>query len=109
MTLKLCQLVEYYIRNIFTEKSCKNVPKKLLPDSFLHSRLGQILLLVMHYLTKFDRVIKRLFLVIPKITSANLCKAIDDIINYSTFIYPFESGKCGKEGKKIQKFEYLKN
>ena len=40
-------------------------------------------------------------------TSANLCKPIHDIINYSTFICPFESGKCGKEGKKSQK--YLEN
>ena len=32
-----------------------------------------------------------------------------DIINYSTFIYPFESGKCGKEEEKIQKSEYLEN
>ena len=32
-----------------------------------------------------------------------------DITNYSTFICPFESGQCGKEGKKLQKFEYLKN
>ena len=22
-------------------------------------------------------------------------------------MYPFESGKCGKEGKKLQKIEYL--
>ena len=29
--------------------------------------------------------------------------------NYSTSICPFESGKRGKEGKKIQKFEYLEN
>ena len=29
-----------------------------------------------------------------------------DIINYSTFICPFESGKVRKEGKK---FEYLEN
>ena len=28
---------------------------------------------------------------------------------YSTFICPFESGKCGKEGKKLQKLEYLEN
>ena len=28
--------------------------------------------------------------------------------NYSTSICPFESGKCGKEGKKLQKSEYLK-
>ena len=32
-----------------------------------------------------------------------------DIINYSTSICPFESGKCGKEGKKLQKVEYLEN
>ena len=44
-----------------------------------------------------------------KITSANLCKPISDIINYFTFICPFESGKCGKEGKKLQKFDYLEN
>ena len=39
---------------------------------------------------------------------ANLCKPIHDIMKYSTFICPFESGKCGKE-KKLQKFEYLEN
>ena len=42
-------------------------------------------------------------------TSANLCWPIHDIINYSTSICPFGSGKCGKEGKKSQKFEYLEN
>ena len=46
---------------------------------------------------------------ITKITPANLCKSIHDIINYSTSICPFESGKCGKEGEKLQKFEYLEN
>ena len=30
-------------------------------------------------------------------------------MNYSTFICPFVSGKCGKEGKKLQKFEYVEN
>ena len=44
-----------------------------------------------------------------KIKSANLCKTIYDTINYSTSICPFGSGKCGKEGKKLQKFEYLEN
>ena len=47
--------------------------------------------------------------VIPKITSATLCKPIHDIINYSTFICPFNSGKCGKKTKKFQTFEYLEN
>ena len=42
---------------------------------------------------------------IPKIKFANGCKPIHDI-NYSTSICPFEFGKCGKEGKKLQKVEY---
>ena len=36
----------------------------------------------MYYLTKFDYVMQSGFSVIPKITSANLCKPIHDIINY---------------------------
>ena len=54
-------------------------------------------------------MIQSSFRVIPKITAANLCKPIHDIINYSTPIFPFESVKCGKEGKKLRKFEYLEN
>ena len=53
--------------------------------------------------------IKWFFWVIRKITSANLSKPIHDIINYSPSICPFESGKCGKEGEKLQNFKYLKN
>ena len=49
------------------------------------------------------------FWIIPRITPANLCKPIHDIINYYTPIYLFESGKCGKEGEKIQKLENLEN
>ena len=48
------------------------------------------------------------FLSYSKITSANLCRPIHDIIKYSTSIYPFEPEKCGKKGKKLQKLEYLK-
>ena len=32
-----------------------------------------------------------------------------DSMNYSTFICPFLSGECRKEGKKLQKFEYVEN
>ena len=32
-----------------------------------------------------------------------------EIKNYSTSICPFEFGKCRKEGKTLQKFEYLEN
>ena len=35
---------------------------------------------------------------LTKIKSANLYKPVHDIINYSTSICPFESGKCGNEG-----------
>ena len=40
---------------------------------------------------------------------ANVCKPIHGITSHSTSICPFASGKCGKEGKKLQKFEYLEN
>ena len=74
----------------------------------LQNKFTKISLLVT-YLTKFDGVIQDIFWVIPNITMSNLCKPIHDIINYSTAICPFESGKCGKEEEKLQKFEYLEN
>ena len=49
------------------------------------------------------------FDLVQKNTLASLCKPIYDIINYLTYICPFESAKCGREGKKLQKFDYLKN
>ena len=63
-------------------------------------KFRKIPLLVLYYLTKFDNVIQRDFGVISKITSANLCKPIHDIINYSISICRFVSGKRRKEGKK---------
>ena len=47
------------------------------------------------------------FWVIAKIVSPNLCKSIQDIINYSTSICPFESGKHGK-GKNYKKLNILR-
>ena len=61
----------------------------------------------MYYLTKLDDVIYSSFWVIPKIKFANLCKPIHDIISYSTSIWSFESRKCGKEEKKLQRSQYL--
>ena len=75
----------------------------------LWNKFRKIPLLVKYYLTMFVDVIKSSFCLIPKITSANLCNPIYDIIKYSISICPFASGKCGKEGKKLQKFEYLEN
>ena len=62
--------------------------------------------LVVYYLTKFDGVILSGFWVTPKITPANLCKPIYDIINYSTSICPFESGKCGKEEENYKNMNF---
>ena len=75
----------------------------------LRNKFRKTPLLVTFYLTKFDDVMQSCFWVNPKITSANSCKPIHDTTNYSTFICPFESGKCGKKGKKLQRFEYLEN
>ena len=75
----------------------------------IQKKFRKIPLLVIYYLTKFYDIMQSNFSVIPKVTSANLCKPIHDIINYSTSICPFESGKYGKEGKKLQKLEYLEN
>ena len=75
----------------------------------LWNKFKNIPLFVTYYLNKFDDVMLSSFWVIPKIRSANFCKSIHDIMNYSTFICPFESGKCGREGIKSQEFEYLKN
>ena len=72
------------------------------------NKFRKIPLFVIYYLTKFDDVMWSSFWVIAKIASVNLCKSIHDMIKYSTFC-PFESGKCGKEGKKLQKIEYLKS
>ena len=64
----------------------------------------------MYYLTKFYGVMWGAFWVIPKIiTSTNVCKPIEDMKNHPTFICPFESDKCRKEGKTSQKFDYLEN
>ena len=34
---------------------------------------------------------------------------VHDIVNYSTSICPFESGKYGKEGENLLNFEYPEN
>ena len=75
----------------------------------LQNKFRKFPLLVISYLTKFDDVIWNGCWDISKIASLNLCKPIHDITNYSTTTWPFVFRKCGKEGKKLQKFEYLEN
>ena len=74
----------------------------------LQNKFRKIPLLVIYYLTKFDDIILSSYRVIPKITSANLCKPVHGIINYSTSIWPFEFGKCGKEGKNYKNLNILR-
>ena len=61
--------------------------------------------ILLYCLIKFDDVIESSFRVIPKITSANLCKLIHGIINHYTFICSIGSGKHQKEGKILQNFK----
>ena len=60
-------------------------------------------LLIIYYLTKFG-VIYSGFWVTPKIIPVNVCKSVHDIINYSTSICYFESGKVERRGKNTKKW-----
>ena len=68
----------------------------------LPNKFTKIYLLVIYYLTKFDGVLYSGFWLIPKITPANLCKPIHDIILFQFYLW-------GTEGEKSQKIEYFKN
>ena len=72
----------------------KSVELVTNPSSGYKISSVKVPLSVMYFLTKFDDVIQTGFWVIPKNTS---------------LVCPFESGKSGKEGKKLQKAEYLQN
>ena len=63
----------------------------------------KIPVVLIHHLGNLDDLIQSGFWVIPKITFANSCKPIQDVI-----IRNFQSGKCGKR-KKIQKIQYFEN
>ena len=123
-----CNKYFFYISNLKSQKALKKLTLFFLSNSVpfngqsywkqkgsgtshqslfrSQNKFRKIPLFVIYYLTKFDDVIYSSFWVIPKITSAKLCKSIHDIINYFIPFVPFESGKCGKE---VKKFEYLKN
>ena len=99
----------YAINYFKTKILWKGIIKNLLVALQVMNQFTKSSLLVTYYPAKFDGVIQSHFWVISKITSSNLCKPIHDNINYSTFTCPFESRKCGKEEKELQKFEYHKN
>ena len=67
-------------------------------------------LLVMYYLIKFDDVIWSSFWVISKITSANLCKSVHDIINFSLSFAPLNLESVEKKGKSYKiSLKFFKN
>ena len=72
-------------------------------------KFTKISLLVIYYQAKFNGIILSGSWVIQKITPANLCKPIHNIINYSISIRSSEPAKCVKEEEKLQKLEYLEN
>ena len=106
------KLTLYFFRtqSLFIGKVIKNNRglELVTSPSSSYEQVQKYSFFVIYYSTKFDDVMKRTFWVIPKITSVNSCKAIHDIINYSTFTCPFESEEYGK-GKNYKKLEYLKN
>ena len=72
----------------------------------LRSKLRTIpLFIIWPSLSKDDVIIKQ-FLSYSKNYICKFITPIHDLINYSTSICP---GKCGKEGKKLQKIEYLES
>ena len=58
--------------------------------------------LVIYHQGNFDDLTLSSFLIIPKITIVNLCKLVQ-CHNYFSFVWPYESGNCGKEGKNYKK------
>ena len=70
----------------------------------LRNQFRKITLVVMYYLTKFDAV----FELFQKL---HLLIYASQLMTYKLFhsCCPFEFEKCGKERKKLQKFEYLEN
>ena len=63
---------------------------------------------VMYNLGNFDDLIQTSFWVIPKVTFANLCKPIHDVIIIPVSSDPWIWKLDGKE-KNLQKVEYLEN
>ena len=102
----LLSLVSFNGQNYQKEKGSGTSHQSLFRS---RNKFRKFPLFVLYYLTKFDDVMLSSFWVIPKITSATLCKPIYDIINYSTSICPFRCRTCGKQGERLQKFEYLEN
>ena len=106
LSKRLSKLTLFFLSNPvpLTDKVIKNKRGLELGNSCSSDCKISSKKLFIYFLTKFDDKISSGFRVIPKITSANLCKPIHDIINCSTSICPFESGKCGKEGKNYKSF-----
>ena len=71
MTLKLCHLIEYYVRNIFMEKSCRNYAPKASPRTLLNfdtinqnsHRMQEIVLKIRYFERGLSKSHKKLTLI----------------------------------------------
>ena len=69
MTLKLCPLIEYQIKNIFMEKSCRKYTTKASPKTLFYFRTTQnnhcmqeIILKIRYYRRGHQKALKKLTL-----------------------------------------------
>ena len=93
--------------NVMIKKGSGNIDQSFFG---LQNMSRKIPFLVIYRVGNFDDLMQSGVWVIAKTTFANLCKPIKQRHNYSSFIWPFESGNCRRKGQKIEKKnEYLEN
>ena len=97
--LTLCFLPNSVLFNGQSHQKQKGPGTNSLSLFKLRNKFTKVSLLVTYYLTKFDGLMQSGFWVIPNISPWNSCKPFHEIIMYSFFVCPFESGKWKGRGK----------
>ena len=97
--LTLCFLPNSVLFNGQSHQKQKGPGTNSLSLFKLRNKFTKVSLLVTYYLTKFDGLMQSGFWVIPNISPWNSCKPFHEIIMYSFFVRPFESGKWKGRGK----------
>ena len=97
--LTLCFLPNSVLFNGKSHPKQKGPGTNSLSIFKLRNKFTKVSLLVTYYLTKFDGLMQSGFWVIPNISPWNSCKPFHEIIMYSFFVCPFESGNWKGRGK----------
>ena len=97
--LTLCFLPNSVLFNGQSHQKQKGPGTNSLSLFKLRNKFTKVSLLVTYYLTKFDGLMQSGFWVIPNISPWNSCKPFHEIIMYSFFVCPFESGNWKGRGK----------